>query len=109
MRFNEVFAVDLHSIETRENTDLMQQIGKGIYIGEVIAVLGGKTPVEDLNGTITAFELRKPKKHDDRISLRFMPSNTVMQSEATFLCVPRETWERMLNSPLRRTWKPLEQ
>lgn len=91
-----LFQETLHSIETGANTNLSHQFGKGVFLRTIYRAIGGKSPLgDDLCGTVTAYELLKPTP-DDRISLCFMPSDTVMMCNASYLCIPRADWLKIL-------------
>jgi len=105
--YRQVFSLEVHSLETHSNTDFGRQVGGSVYIGSIIVACGGKVPVNDLDGMVTAFEL-KNKTPDDRISTRWMPSGTVMNAEATYMCIPRTVWQKIMSSPHFRAYKPTE-
>jgi hypothetical protein len=99
-----VFAVELHSFATHDNTDLFRQVGNsGVYLEQIAHLLKDVPDGMGLKATVTAFELKTPTT-DDRISLRFMPENTVMQANATYLCVPRTVWTHLYSN--RRNPRP---
>jgi hypothetical protein len=75
----------LHSAATRANTDYNRQIGPAHATGKLDYQDGREV---DTRLTVTAFELKTPTP-DDRISIRFMHPETVMQADASYYCVPR--------------------
>ena len=92
---------------TRKLTLFGNQIGKGFTLKEIRPVIGPDSFFDKLKDatSVTAFGIQN---RPDKVSVRLMPPDTIMQHNADFFMIDRTAWDKIIEMKKKLNITPAE-